>query len=122
MKVNLAAQALSSSVADAIEFCTNNLKLKQFEGSEATVKFIRTIDHLFDILNSRNPCAKGFKAPLKLSNQHLWKPFLTSSFDYLKNLKNLEGKHMHLSRRKTGFIGFMVGIKGILALFDELVA
>ena len=62
MKVDLAAQAFSASVADAIEYCTNVLKLTQFQGSKATVKFIRHIDHLFDILNTRNPCAKGYKA------------------------------------------------------------
>eukprot|EP00795_Rhopilema_esculentum_P007827 gene7827-13692_t len=41
MKVNLAAQTFSSSVADAIEYCANVLKLQQFQGSSATVKFIR---------------------------------------------------------------------------------
>ena len=58
MKVNLAAQSLSSSVADAIEYCATILKLPQFQGSEATVKFLRMFDHLFDVLNSRNPLAK----------------------------------------------------------------
>ena len=58
-KVNLAAQAISSSVADAIEYRSNELKIPQFQGMEATVKFIRVFDHLFDILNSRNPLAKG---------------------------------------------------------------
>ena len=76
MKVNLAAQAFSSSVADAIEYCTQDLKMHQFEGSEATVKFIRIFDHLFDILNSRNPLAKGFKSPLRISNKCSWDPFL----------------------------------------------
>jgi hypothetical protein len=60
MKVNLAAQTFSASVADAIEFCTTNLNLKQFDGSDATVRFIRIIDRLFDLLNSRNPFAKGY--------------------------------------------------------------
>ena len=46
MKFNLAAQALSSSVADAIGYCAV-LKLKQFQGSES----IRLFDHLFDVLN-----------------------------------------------------------------------
>ena len=55
VKVNLAAQSLSSSVADAIEYCATILKLPQFQGSEATVKFLRMFDHLFDVLNSRNP-------------------------------------------------------------------
>ena len=46
MKVNLAAQSLSSSVADAIEYRATILKLPQFQGSEATVKFLRMFDHL----------------------------------------------------------------------------
>src|SRR6218665_3571433 len=59
MKVKLAAQTLSSSVADAIAFCDETLHLPKFQNSSATVNFIRIIDHLFDILNSRNPLAKG---------------------------------------------------------------
>ena len=62
MKVNLAAQTLHArhaSVADAIELCCCNIKLYQFASSEATVRFLRIIDQLFDILNSRNPFAKG---------------------------------------------------------------
>lgn len=47
MKANLAAQAFSSSVADAIEYCTNTPKLPQFQGSEATVQFIRLFYRLF---------------------------------------------------------------------------
>jgi len=52
MKVNLAAQTLSASDADAIEFCREKLRLYQFVGSEATVRYLRVIDRLFDILNS----------------------------------------------------------------------
>ena len=76
MKVNLAAQTFSASVADAIGYCRDTLKLPQFQGSEATVKFIQTFDHLFDILNSRNPCAKGFKAALRKATNTLGSPFL----------------------------------------------
>ena len=78
MKVNLAAQAFSSSVADAIEYCADVLKMKQFQGSEATVEFIRLFDHLFDVLNSRNPFAKGYKSALRVSNKTVWDPFLDS--------------------------------------------
>ena len=38
MKVNLAAQALSSSVADALEYCEGELKLPQFQGCGPTVQ------------------------------------------------------------------------------------
>ena len=65
MKVKLAAQVLSQSVADAIEFLDTKLHLPEFKGSGPTVKFIRIIDRLFDLLNSRNPSACGFKAPLR---------------------------------------------------------
>lgn len=77
-KVNLAAQTLSASVADAIEFCRVTLKLRQFIGSEPTVRFLRLIDNLFDVLNSRNPVAKGYKAPMRPTN---W----TLEFHYQQN-------------------------------------
>ena len=38
MKVNPAAQALSSSVADALEYCEGKLKLPQFQGCGTTVQ------------------------------------------------------------------------------------
>ena len=121
MKVNLAAQTFSASVADAIEYCTNTLKLDQFQGSEATVRFLRTFDHLFDILNSRNPCAKGFKAALRISNKASWESFLDEANEYIMGLKNTSGNLMYTTRRKTGFIEFMVVIKSIKEIFAELV-
>ena len=42
MKVKLAAQVFSSSVADALEFLKNS-QTPGFEGSEATIKFIRQV-------------------------------------------------------------------------------
>ena len=41
MNVRLAAQTLSSSVADAIEFLDVSMKLPHFKNSQATVNFIR---------------------------------------------------------------------------------
>ena len=40
MNVSTAAQALSSSVADAIELLNKGIHLQQFKGSECTVDFI----------------------------------------------------------------------------------
>ncbi len=51
MKLSIAAQTLSASVADAIDFLRDDLKMPQFQGSEATSEFIRLFDHLFDIFN-----------------------------------------------------------------------
>ena len=121
MKVNLAAQSLSSSVADAIEYCATTLKLPQFQGSQATVKFIRHFDHLFDVLNSRNPLAKGYKSPLRASNKHVWDPFFDEVYKYISGLKEPSGVLMTKSRRKTGFIGFLTAIKSTKEMFHELV-
>lgn len=54
MNVKLAVQTLSSSVADAIDILREDIKLPQFAGSEKTTEFIRIIDQLFDILNSKS--------------------------------------------------------------------
>ncbi|XP_065662547.1 uncharacterized protein LOC136085186 [Hydra vulgaris] len=101
MKVNLAAQIFSSSVADALLYCSENLKLSQFEGCGATIEFIRIIDRLYDILNSRNPFVKGYKSALLL--------------------KGTTGMQMILSSRKTGFIGFLVAVKSVQGIFLDWV-
>jgi hypothetical protein len=121
MKVNLAAQTLSASVADAIEFCRVHLKLYQFSGSEATVHFLRTIDRLFDILNSRNPFGKGSKAPMKTFNDSVWRPFLIETMHYLSKLTDAKGQPMHTTKRRTPFIGLLCTISSVVAVFDDFV-
>ena len=122
MKENLAAQTLSSSVADALDFCRRDLQLKQFQESEATSNFHRIFDHLFDIFNSRNPFARNYKAPLRSSNQQFWKPFLEQSYDYIRGLRDVGGDLICSSRKKTGFLGFLCAIKSVGALFQDLIA
>ncbi|GBM48047.1 hypothetical protein AVEN_34374-1 [Araneus ventricosus] len=67
MKVKLAAQVLSRSVADALEYALHHLKHPKFEGGD--LKFLFTYklsqDHLelfFSAIRSHNPTAKQFKA------------------------------------------------------------
>ncbi|KAM7286096.1 THAP domain-containing 9 [Ixodes scapularis] len=120
MKVNLAAQVISSSVADALEFCNIDLKDQTFTDSEATVKFIRIFDKLFDMMNSRNPLAKNFKAPLKMSRQHLWKPSFEEAARYILGLKDVRGQLLYLTRRKTAFVGFLVAMKTFEGLCETL--
>ena len=121
MKLNLAAQTLSSSVADAIEYCNKKLNMENFKGSEATVTFIKTFDHLFDILNSKNPLANNYKAPLRESNRCKWQSFLNRSLQYIQDLKLPTGTSILKSKRKTGFLGFVIAIKAFQNLFKHLV-
>ena len=122
MKVNLASQVLSASVADALEYCVKHLKLPQFDKCAATVKFIRVFDHLFDVLNSRNPVAKGYKSPMRQANRNVWDPFLDEAYAYILALTDGTGNTLHSSRRKTGFIGFLAAIKSVRSIFQDLVS
>ncbi len=121
MNVNLAAHALSSSVADALEYCEGKLKLPQFQGCGPTVRFIRVFDHLFDVLNSRNPLARNFKAPIRKSNYEYTKRFPDEASDYIRNLKGPEGQSMVTSKRKTGCLGLLLCIDAVVGLAEDLV-
>ena len=95
------------------------LKLRPNFNVETTscAGWVRLFDHLFDILNSRNPLAKGYKAPLCESNKHVWDPFLDEAYKYISGLKEPSGTPMTSSRRKAGFIGFLAAIKSTKGLF-----
>ena len=121
MKVNLATQTFSSSVADAIEYCTNVLKLKQFVSSAATVKFIHLLDNLFDILKLSNPCAKEYKSALHVNNKGAWGPFLDEAFQYVLHLKGTTSKAMYITLRKIGFCWFLGVIESTKGLFHDLI-
>ncbi|CAI6361435.1 unnamed protein product [Macrosiphum euphorbiae] len=107
MSVPLAVQVLSSSVADALQFlqtCNNN-----FNNVTATIEFIRIFDRLFDIMNARNSFGKGFKSPMKLSNQFVWEEVFESAKSYILQL-NCEEKNILQHRRKTFALGFLINI------------
>ncbi|KAL3186158.1 hypothetical protein MRX96_027895 [Rhipicephalus microplus] len=121
MKVRYAAQALSSSVADAMDFCENVLKLPQFRGASATSKFVRVFDHLFDLFNSRNPFARSYKAPLRKQNEPCWKPFFAYTQAHIKGLRDPAGRPVLEGLKKTGFVGFLICMASTEKMFDELV-
>lgn len=121
MKVNLAAQTISASVADALQFCAEHLHLPEFAGCEPTVKFLHIIDHLFDILNSRNPIARGYKSPLKPSNYNYWMPFLTDAKLYILGLTDQHGTPMYKTKRKTPFVGLLCTIESVVTIFNDFV-
>ena len=121
MKVSLAAQTLSSSVATALLYMKDDLKLPQFQGCEATVKFIRIIDRLFDILNSRNPIARGYKAPMRRENEAFWRPFVTEAQQYIYALRHADLQLVRDSLRKTTVVGFLLSSMSAVSLYDLLV-
>lgn len=52
MKVKLAIQLLSRSIAESLTFCKNNFNLDNFKNCDATINFIMIMNDSFNILNS----------------------------------------------------------------------
>ena len=103
MNVKLGAQLMSESVACSLQYCLEE-KLPGFVGCEATIKFIRTFNRLFDVLNSRNLKAFAFNKPLQPSNADSMIDFILQTKQYIASPKESKnGKLMLNSDRKTGF-------------------
>lgn len=104
-----------------MDFCEQKLKLPQFKGASTRSTFIRTFDRLFDILNSRNPLARSYKAPLRQGNEAFWKSFFAETRAYINGLRDpavTEG----LKKKKNGFIGFWIRMASTERMFDRLVS
>lgn len=123
MRVFLAAQLFSTSVADALEF----LSKKQthsliFKDSNGTIHFTRTINNLFDIFNSKNCFGKGYKSCINKSNYENIFKYLDECKEYIIGLSYV-GKYgikekVLNSNFKTGFLGFLVAIESFKSIFQ----
>ena len=63
-----------------------SMQLPGFLSSDGTIKFIRTVDHSFDMLNSRSPIGKGFKTPLRLQSKDTWTEIFLTAAKYLMSM------------------------------------
>ena len=75
-------------------YIQNLQELQEQEGLTfaGTIKFIRAIDKLFDILNSRTPFGKGYKQPIRLANDKIRFLYFTSLPTYNNELDNTKYK------------------------------
>ena len=122
MKVKLAAQTLSSSVADALEMLRDAGK-PQFKNCGATIQFIRNIDKLFDFLNSRTPFTKsGFKKPIYYDQVDRKEESMMQIVRYLYSLKDMQDEPLHVSRRKTFIFGFAAAVKSVSAVARDVLS
>ena len=121
MSVKLAAQTLSKSVADSLQFCCTDLRLPEFANAEATVDFITCFDLLFDVMNSRSRREQYSKAVLRESNKHIWMETLRKASIYIQGLKHAEGTPVLHGRRKAAFLGWLLNIDTLKRMFFTLV-
>lgn len=121
MRVDLAAQTLSRSVASTLREVKKYKS--QFRDSEETIKCIELVNDLFDIFNSKHPNAQGFKQPMKPANIAKIRKFFEVAIDYISELEveqEKKGKKVWTkitdTINKTGFVGLLVAIKS----FDDM--
>ena len=119
MKVYLAVQVFSRSVAASLRLCREGLKLPAFEGSEATEEFLLNLNDLFDLFNSRNFKTYRIFGTMGPGNKYLWLPFLPKITDYLMGLKNLQGQKVVFTQKKTGFFGMISNVYSLEKIFSQ---
>lgn len=113
MRVKLAAQLLSHSMAATIRTCKETGQL-QSDTSSDTADFIEFINNLFDCLNSRSLYSRNPYC-CALTYSGIVHNFLKDAAQYFKNIKKL--KNGKLSQPPC-ITGFTQTINGILQLFE----
>lgn len=141
MKVRLATQLLSKSVAKALQLCDEDLKYTQFADSSATIQFLETFNDFFDTMNSRKCHFYGFKRPIDAINKSEVLIFLSKVKRYILNLEfhikcrrvvkrkdldpritlSISKKKIVESANKTGYIGALICIESLKTLYQHVV-
>lgn len=105
MKVSYAAQTLSSLTADALHFLEQQ-NASKFENISVTEEYCRTIDHIFDFLNSKSIFSKNFKCPITKQNIFFLENKILPLIKYLYSLK-LNDQLLHTTNKKTFIHGLL---------------
>jgi len=142
MKVNLAVQVLSDSVARTLKWC-HDVQLPGFEDQDVlvTARFLELHDQLFDILNSRSKFAYGYKAAISPQNiaqaEIVFAEFISmyqvkllnvSIIQYIFKIKHVlfqalersDGVKITRSQRRTGPLGFIACIATVRSLVRQM--
>lgn len=133
MNVRMAVETFSSSVADSMEILRRSGHPK-FVGSEPTIRFIRMMDKLFDIFNSKDTHEKNiYKRPLNFVSKREIFEFLEECTVYLKSLKidrvrsrkgiRIRERRVDISSTPsyTPILGFLMDIFNLKQMYAEYV-
>lgn len=121
MSVKLAAQILSNSVADTMEFFKDHDE--EFKDVDATVKYIRIINDIFDIMNSTtSKKATGFKRTISESTSNEFFQRFDEAKTYLKGLMVEDDTTSIFSATiRTAFVGFYNNMVNFEKIYEDYV-
>jgi DNA transposase THAP9 len=115
MKVKLAAQVISRSVASGLE---THAVFKFGHGSD-TAEFITAFDDLFDALNSsQRNCIKKFKCALSNSTEHI--ALFKQSLEMLKSLKAVDSHGNDVTNQVKCIAGWQLTLSAVINLWPHL--
>lgn len=87
MNVRLAVETFSESVASSIEYLMK-IGVPEFQGAQSTVDWIRRMDTLFNIFNSRHCNSQNiFKKRMSAENKRVIYQFMKETIKFFKTLK-----------------------------------
>lgn len=99
MNVRIAVETFSESVASSIEVLMNQ-NVPEFQGAEATILFIRTMNTLFDCFNSWSSFNQNvYKNKLSPDNKRIVFDFFTQTMKYFNQL---QVEKIHYKKAKKG--------------------
>ncbi|XP_058152454.1 DNA transposase THAP9 isoform X1 [Dasypus novemcinctus] len=120
LKMNCAAQLFSESVASALE-CLLSLGLPPFQNCIGTIHFLRLINNLFDVFNSRNYYGKGLKGPLLPETYNKINHVLIEAKTIFVTLSDTSNNQIIKGKRKLGFLGFLLNAESLKWLYQNYV-
>lgn len=132
MNVRISAQTLSESVAKSMQILMDQGH-PDFAGAAATIKFVRIMNRLFDIFNTKHTKnADIFKRAMNGENKRVIFDFFKSCIEYFKSLKirkvrtkrgkkRIEMIPLLKSRRKTAFKGFIIDMCSTMLMYEKLI-
>uniref|UniRef100_A0A8C9DQ70 THAP domain containing 9 n=1 Tax=Prolemur simus TaxID=1328070 RepID=A0A8C9DQ70_PROSS len=121
LKTNCAAQLFSESVARALEYLLS-LGLPPFQNCIGTVHFLRLINNLFDIFNSRNRHGKGLKGPLLPETYGRINQVLIEAKTIFVTLSDASNNQIIKGKQKLGFLGFLLNAESLKWLYQNYVS
>lgn len=126
MKVSLAAELLSGSVADSMEYLMKEGH-EEFQNAAPNIKFNRIFNDLFDCFNSKqNKLGENvLKNPLCEANHEQIFSVFENAKEYIKKLEYIDENGVRRllvkSKLKTGFIGYIISMCSLQKIYEEFV-
>lgn len=129
MKVELAVQTFSQSVADSLSLL-NSLGRPEFANVDATIRFTQRFNDLFDVFNTKSDDTDElciYKRALCPANREKVFDLFEKSIEYIKNLKYIDRndhnkiKSVLKSKFCVGFKGYITNMRVIMMIYQEYI-